>query len=168
MAGRCVAWLHVLVAVSVPPPVSAFAQDGAIAGQVLDAAGDPLPGVTVEATDPLLSDQSRLSVTDVQGRYRIPDLRPGLHIVTFKLPGFGTVVRGVELSAGLTAVADAELIVGAIDDLNPLTPLTPPDPLGAFVLNCEFRPDGTIGPCRRSFFTTLNPVPPPAPPSAPR
>ena len=94
-------------------PVSAFAQAGALAGQVLDTAGDPLPGVTVEVTDPLLIDPSRRSVTNAQGRYRIPDLRLGLHhTVTFKLPGFSTVARDVELSAGAITVVDAELSVG--------------------------------------------------------
>ena len=81
MAGRGIAWLHVSVvalAVSVSAPVSAFAQAGALAGQVLDADGDPLPGVTVEVADPLLINPSRRSLTNAQGRYRIPDLRPGL------------------------------------------------------------------------------------------
>ena len=167
MAGRGIAWLHVSVvalAVSVSAPVSAFAQAGALAGQVLDADGDPLPGVTVEVTDPLLINPSRRSVTNAQGRYRIPDLRPGLHhTVTFKLPGFSTVVRGVELSAGATTVVDAELIVGGNENtLGSTLTMT-----GAFVLNCESRPDGTIGPCRRSFFGNPDPeywLPPPPPP----
>ena len=61
-------------------------------------------------------------MTDAEGRYRIPDLRPGFHIVTFKLSGFGTVIRGIALSAGRPVVVDAELLVGPIDDLIPLTP----------------------------------------------
>ena len=172
MAGQCIVWLHVSVvalAVSVPAPGAAFAQEGTIAGQVLDGDGDPLPGVTVEATELLSIDQSRLSVTNAQGQYRISGLRPGTHIVTFKLPWFGIVVQDVELSAGLTTVVDAELIAGAIDDFNPLSRL---GSFGAFVLNCESRPDGTIGPCRRFFFTDPNhspspplpPLPPPPPP----
>ena len=177
MAGRGIAWLHVSVvalAVSVSAPVSAFAQAGALAGQVLDADGDPLPGVTVEVTDPLLINPSRRSVTNAQGRYRIPDLRPGLHhTVTFKLPGFSTVVRDVELSAGATTVVDAELIVGGNENTlgSTLTMTGAFGSTGAFVLNCEFRPDGTIGPCRRSFFGNPfgNPdpeywLPPPPPP----
>ena len=170
MAGRGIAWLHVSVvalAVSVSAPVSAFAQAGALAGQVLDADGDLLPGVTVEVTDPLLINPSRRSVTNAQGRYRIPDLRPGLHhTVTFKLPGFSTVVRDVELSAGATTVVDAELIVGGNENTLGST-LTM---RGAFVLNCESRPDGTIGPCRRSFFGNPDPeywLPPPPPPPPP-
>ena len=169
MAGRGIAWLHVSVvalAVSVSAPVSAFAQAGALAGQVLDADGDPLPGVTVEVADPLLINPSRRSLTNAQGRYRIPDLRPGLHhTVTFKLPGFSTVVRDVELSAGVTTVVDAELIVGGNENTLGST-LTM---RGIFVLNCESRPDGIIGPCRRSFFGNpdlsiwLPPRPPPPP-----
>ena len=167
MAGLGIGWLHVSVvalAVSVSAPVSAFAQAGALAGQVLDTAGDPLPGVTVEVTDPLLIDPPRRSVTNAQGRYRIPDLRPGLHhTVTFKLPGFSTVARDVELSAGATTVVDAELSVGSDENTRGST-LTM---RGFFVLNCESRPDGTIGPCRRSFFGNPYPEhwlpPPPSP-----
>ncbi len=174
MTGRCIVWLHVSVvalAVSVPAPGAAFAQDGTIAGQVLlDGDGDPLPGVTVEATELLSIDQSRLSVTNAQGQYRISGLRPGTHIVTFKLPGFGVVVRSVELSAGLTTVVDAELIVGGSEVV--VSVVSGPRPFGAFVLNCESRPDGTIGPCRRFFFTDPNhspspPLPPPPPPAPP-
>ena len=160
MAGLDIGWLHVSV-VALAVSVSAFAQAGALAGQVLDTAGDPLPGVTVEVTDPLLIDPSRRSVTNAQGRYRIPDLRPGLHhTVTFKLPGFSTVARDVELSAGATTVVDAELSVGS-DENTRVSTLTM---RGVFVLNCEFRPDGTIGPCRRSFFGNPDPkywLPPP-------
>ena len=171
MAGLGIGWLHVSVvalAVSVSAPVSAFAQAGALAGQVLDTAGDPLPGVTVEVTDPLLIDPPRRSVTNAQGRYRIPDLRPGLHhTVTFKLPGFSTVARDVELSAGATTVVDAELSVGSDENTRGST-LTM---RGFFVLNCESRPDGTIGPCRRSFFGNPYPEhwlpPPPSPPPEP-
>ena len=120
--------------------------------------------MAVEVADPLLINPSRRSLTNAQGRYRIPDLRPGLHhTVTFKLPGFSTVVRDVELSAGATTVVDAELIVGGNENTLGST-LTMP---GAFVLNCESRPDGTIGPCRRSFFGNPDPeywLPPPPPP----
>ena len=45
---RAVAASLALLAAAVLVPTSASAQEGAIAGRVLDVAGDPLPGVTVE------------------------------------------------------------------------------------------------------------------------
>ena len=55
-------------------PTSAMAQDGAIAGRVLDVAGDTLPGVTIEAGGSALA-EPRVAVTDRQGLYR--DAREG-------------------------------------------------------------------------------------------
>jgi hypothetical protein len=57
-------------------PAALFAQ-GAIAGQVKDASGAVLPGVTVEAASPVLIEKTRTVVTDGSGNYRIEDLRPG-------------------------------------------------------------------------------------------
>ena len=76
---------------------SALAQS-AIAGLVRDQSGAVLPGVSVEASSPVLIEATRSAVTDDQGRYRVIDLRPGVYKLTFTLAGFGTVVReGVEL-----------------------------------------------------------------------
>ena len=44
---------------------------------VRDASGAVLPGVTVEASSPVLIEQLRSVVTDGEGRYNIVDLRPG-------------------------------------------------------------------------------------------
>ena len=78
-------------------PLTASAQS-AIAGLVTDESGAVLPGVTVDATSPVLIERSRSVVTDDQGRYRIVDLRPGLYKLSFTLTGFSTIVRdGIEL-----------------------------------------------------------------------
>src|SRR5215510_14532578 len=87
-------------------PTGAFAQGqtGSIAGVVRDTTGAVLPGVTVEAASPVLIEKVRTGVTDGQGAYRIPDLRPGTYSVTFTLTGFSTVRReGIELTTSFTA-----------------------------------------------------------------
>src|SRR4029078_6909773 len=85
-------------------PSLAYAQAGSIAGNVRDATGAVLPGVTVEAASPALIEKTRTVTTDSQGVYKIADLRPGTYSVTFTLPGFATVRReGIELSASFTA-----------------------------------------------------------------
>src|SRR5438874_6476559 len=78
-------------------------QASSIAGVVKDTSGAVLPGVTVEAASPALIEKVRSAVTDGEGRYNIPDLRPGTYVVTFTLPGFNTLKReGITLTAGFT------------------------------------------------------------------
>jgi hypothetical protein len=102
------------------------ASSGAIAGEVKDATGAVLPGVTVEAASPALIEKVRSAVTDAQGRYQIVELRPGTYTVTFSLPGFSNVKReGIELSAGFTANVNAELRVGSISETITVSGATP-------------------------------------------
>jgi hypothetical protein len=102
------------------------ASSGAIAGEVRDATGAVLPGVTVEASSPALIEKTRTVVTDAQGQYKIVELRPGTYAVTFTLPGFSNVRReGIELSAGFTATANAEMRVGSIAETVTVTGASP-------------------------------------------
>src|SRR5215218_10778850 len=73
-------------------PALAFAQAGgaSLAGTVKDASGAVLPGVTVEASSPALTEKTRAAVTDGSGQYRIIDLPPGTYTLTATLPGFTT------------------------------------------------------------------------------
>ena len=50
-----------------------------------------LPGVTVEASSPVLIEKVRSAVSDGTGQYRIVDLRAGTYTVTFALNGFSTL-----------------------------------------------------------------------------
>ncbi len=107
--------LLVLVCLAIVPS-AAFAQ-ASIAGVVKDTSGAVLPGVTVEASSPVLIERSRTAVTDTSGLYRIVDLRPGTYLVTFTLGGFTTFKRdGVELTGSFTATINADLRVGAISE----------------------------------------------------
>ena len=97
-------------------PSSALAQ-ATITGVVKDASGAVLPGVTVEASSPALIEKTRAAVTDGDGTYRIVDLRAGTYSVSFSLPGFSTARRdGIELSGSFTAVVNADLRVGALEE----------------------------------------------------
>ncbi len=91
--------------------------NGTIAGQVSDATGGVLPGVTIEAISPVLIEGGRVAVTDGQGRYTIINLRPGSYRMTFSLPGFTTVVReDLPLTAAGTLTINVELRVGSIEE----------------------------------------------------
>jgi hypothetical protein len=111
VAGTCLALAFVATM-----PATAFAQSG-IAGVVKDATGAVLPGVTVEASSPVLIEKVRAVATDGQGQYKVVDLRPGTYAVVFSLPGFNTVKReGIELTASFTATVNVELRVGALEE----------------------------------------------------
>src|SRR5712692_8050888 len=99
-------------------PAATSAQEvSGIAGVARDTSGAVLPGVTVEATSPVLIEKVRTVVTDGEGRYSIVDLRPGTYVVTFTLTGFSTARReGVDLPGGFTATVNAELRVGALEE----------------------------------------------------
>ena len=58
-------------------------QFASITGVVKDSSGAVLPGVTVEASSPVLIEKARSVITDASGQYRIVDLRPGSYAVTF-------------------------------------------------------------------------------------
>ena len=88
---------------------------GAVAGEVTDATGAVLPGVTVEVASPALIEGARTVVTDGAGRYNVVSLVPGTYTVTFTLAGFSVVKReGLALSAGFTAPVNAVMKVGSL------------------------------------------------------
>ena len=115
---RKLLWVSLLLATVTFVPGAAFAQTGsAIAGVARDTTGAVLPGVTVEASSPVLIEKTRTVVTDGQGQYKIIDLVPGTYTVTFSLAGFSTVRReGVELPASFTATVNGEMRVGTIEE----------------------------------------------------
>ena len=58
-------------------PAGARAQGtSSIAGAARDTTGAVLPGVTVEASSPVLIERVRSAITDGTGQYRVVDLRP--------------------------------------------------------------------------------------------
>jgi hypothetical protein len=114
MRGFRVVTLVVTVLAVAPSIVLAQAS---LAGQVKDASGAVLPGVTVEASSPALIENVRTVVTGGTGQYRIELLPPGTYALTFTLPGFSAVKReGVQLTGTFTASIDAELRVGNLQE----------------------------------------------------
>ena len=82
-------------------PSAAQAQS-AFTGVVKDTSGAVLPGVTVEASSPVLIEKTRSVVTDENGAYRLVDLRPGIYTVTFSLDGIlDRRARGPGAAVGL-------------------------------------------------------------------
>jgi hypothetical protein len=110
--------LAVLAAVVFLVPENAYAQVGTIAGQVRDAQGGVMPGVTVEVTSPALIEKVRSTVTGNDGRYQISGLQVGTYTVTFTLTGFATKKQeNVEVSSDFTANVPAEMSVGDLKEV---------------------------------------------------
>ena len=115
----------VLVGLIVLIPSVAVAQ-ATITGVVKDTTGAVLPGVTVEASSPVLIEKVRTAVTDADGQYRIIDLRGGTYTVTFSLPGFSTTRReDIQLAGTFVAVINGELKVGTLQETVTVTGESP-------------------------------------------
>ena len=99
---------------------NAYAQNatsGTVVGQVKDASGGVLPGVTVEASSPALIEKLRSVSTDDEGRYRLVDLPSGVYTVTFTLAGFRPERHeGFQLTTGFTATINGALFSGSLAD----------------------------------------------------
>ncbi len=118
-------WTHIvwaLVAVLGLSTAPAFAQGGgasstgSISGEVKDAQGGVLPGVTVTATSPAQIGQLT-AVTNEAGAYRFPAVPPGEYRLSYELPGFTTVVRdGVRITLGFTATVNVNLQVASLQE----------------------------------------------------
>jgi hypothetical protein len=101
---------------------SAFAQGGgasstgSISGEIKDAQGGVLPGVTVTATSPAQIGQLT-AVTNESGIYRFPAVPPGEYRLSFELAGFQTSVReGIRITLGFNAQVNVNLSVATLQE----------------------------------------------------
>ena len=100
----------------------AFAQGGgasstgSISGEVKDAQGGVLPGVTVTATSPAQIG-ALTAVTNEAGIYRFPSVPPGEYKLDFELAGFQNVVReGIRITLGFNAQVNVQLGVATLQE----------------------------------------------------
>ncbi|HYJ92990.1 MAG TPA: carboxypeptidase regulatory-like domain-containing protein [Vicinamibacterales bacterium] len=101
-------------------------QNASISGIVTDMTGGVLPGVTIEASSPVLIEKIRTAVSEANGRYQVLDLLPGTYRVTFTLPGFSVVRReGITLTAGFAASVNVELSTGTLTETITVTGASP-------------------------------------------
>ena len=85
-----------------------------------------LPGVTVEASSPALIEKTRTAVTDGQGRYTLPELRPGTTPSPSRSRASATVRReGIEVQASTNVPINVEMQVGAVAETITVSGATP-------------------------------------------
>lgn len=91
-------------------------QSGRFEGRVTDDQGNPLPGVTVEATSPKLVGKAA-TVTDGNGVFRLFALPSGTYEITFTLPGFKAVARkDIILQLNQTAIINVVMEPSAVEE----------------------------------------------------
>jgi hypothetical protein len=96
--------------------VTAFAQQtGSISGKVTASDGSALPGVTVEARSNVLP-QARVTNTELNGDYSLPQLPPGVYTVTYTLSGMQTGTRKAEVALNQNTVADVKLGMAGVSE----------------------------------------------------
>ena len=116
---RNIVWaLAAVVALASP----AFAQGGgasstgSISGEIKDAQGGVLPGVTVTATSPAQIG-ALTAVTNEAGIYRFPSVPPGEYRLAFELAGFQSSVRdGIRITLGFNAQVNVTLNVATLQE----------------------------------------------------
>ena len=106
---------------------SAAAQEyrGTIEGRVVDESGAALPGVSI-ATTHIETAVTATTVTNAQGVYVLPLLRPGFYRITFELQGFNRVERNrIEVRVDDRVVVDVSMKVGGVQETVTVTADTP-------------------------------------------
>jgi len=95
--------------------IAAASETGDIRGRVFYEGGNALPGVDIRAAGPALQG-ARTVVSGKDGTFHFPLLPVGRYTLTFKLPGFTTVVQeDVVVRLGLTTALAVEMPVTTPD-----------------------------------------------------
>ena len=108
------------------PLLAQAVQTSTLTGTVKDSTGAVLPGVTVNVSSPQQIGGVQTSVTDSQGIYRFPALRPGVYEMETTLAGFKTVKRSeIVLALGTTSTIDVTLSVASVSETVQVTGESP-------------------------------------------
>ena len=108
--------MAMVIAVLLAGTISVFGQEttGTMTGQVVDAQGLAIPGVTVTITG---TQGAKTVVSDGEGRFDVPFLTPGKYAVKAELQGFQTVEqRDITLSLGQTVNLPLKMQVGGLTE----------------------------------------------------
>jgi len=99
---------------------------GSITGNVTDASGAVLPGVSITLSGDRLIGGPQTQVSDTSGTYRFDRLVPGTYGVKFELQGFRTIDQpNVRINAAFVATIGAKMEVGAVSETITVTGESP-------------------------------------------
>jgi hypothetical protein len=96
-----------------------------IKGQVTDPSKAAVPGATVTALNQETNETAN-TVTNADGNYSVPFLRPGLYTLTVELSGFQKYLRkDMRLEVGQAAQVNVQLAVGGVSEQMTVTAESP-------------------------------------------
>ena len=98
--------------------LGAFAQEfrATLTGRVIDSTGAAVPAAVVQVRN-TATNEAATAVSDAQGIYAVPLLRPGSYNLSTQVAGFKAYTReGLTLNIGQTAAVDITLEVGAVTE----------------------------------------------------
>jgi hypothetical protein len=97
-------------------PLPGQQESASITGQVTDGSGAAIPGARVTVKNQA-SGVTFVSVSDSDGFYRAPQLRPAVYTISVTATGFSTAVReGIEARVNDRLRVDLPLQVGAVSE----------------------------------------------------
>ena len=126
-----------LVAGLIALPITGYAQEATLSGQVTDSTGAVLPGVVIRAVHEATGTTTEV-VTDGRGGFRLP-ARIGAHQITAALSGFTTVTRtGLTLAVGQEIVVNLQMSPSSVQETVTVTGEAP------LVNPTSARPSGVV------------------------
>ncbi|MDQ6803197.1 MAG: TonB-dependent receptor [Acidobacteriota bacterium] len=112
-------WLVVVIAMAMCSS-SVLAQrrtTGGLAGRVEDQSGAVVQSATVDIRSDALIGGTRSTLTDAQGRFRLPELPPGRYSISVNATGHQPIrIEGVPVSVGLTAEVPIKMPAGTVEE----------------------------------------------------
>lgn len=157
LPARTLAAVALACFIAPPAALSADPTGGRVRGEVTDASGGVLPGVTVVATaaDGHLVDTA---VTGGAGEYLLDGIPAGTVRLTFQLDGFASTAVAVSIEPGsearvtqrleLAAIKEAVVVYGKAPVARPRPVRPPPPPPPAIVPVPEHDRDSICGPAK--------------------
>jgi len=97
----------------------AVAQTGfsGLRGNIKDTSGATVVGVHIVLTEPATGETIRTEVSDAQGNFEFPNLKPGIYRVKTEMDGFKVfVAQDVKLDADQIRRLDVRLAVGSVQE----------------------------------------------------
>ncbi len=108
--------LALLAAVLLVPATVLYAQTtGRLMGQIVDAQGAVLPGVTVTVTSPAMQGVET-QVTDAEGNFRFLSLPPGRYTLKAELASFKTIEQPVDVGLDRTASVNLKMALAGVTE----------------------------------------------------
>jgi outer membrane receptor protein involved in Fe transport len=132
---------------------------GRLFGQLVDAQGATLPGVTVTVSSPALQG-TQTQVSDADGNFRFPSLPPGHYTVKAELASFKTIEQEVDIGLDRTITLNLKMALAGVTETVTVQALSPTVDTTSTTTGVNVTPEMFNRlPMRRDFYglTTIAP-----------